>query len=588
MPGCSGSLWAHAVALFAWGLLAGHPLWHAAVDAGPIAVCAAIAARRRFSRRSRAVAVCVGLLTSSAVVVHLMNGAIEGHFHFFVMVSVLALYEEWFPYLLAFAFVLGHHGLMGALDAGLGLQPPRRHRAPVALGGRPRALHRRAGHRQRRALAAQRGRARRRDAQPRALPPRLRRRADRHGPHRPRRRRPARQRRALRAPRRRPGRPAAGRPRRRRTTSAAARSPPDGGEIELRYADDARAWGLWHHSLLTGARRRVRRRGSATASTSPSARTPRSELVLAGPPRRADRPAQPRRCSSSASSGSLARTRRPRSPCCSSTSTTSRSSTTRSATAPATACSAASPSGCAASLRPSDVIARFGGDEFTVLLPGIAERGLRARRVARAPGRARCASRWSARRRAPLRHAPASASQLQRAGERRPRGAAARRRRRDVPRQGAGQGALRGLRRLDARARARAPRARERPAPRARATASCASSTSRWSTLDDGPRRRRRGAAALGAPERGVVAPLRFIPLAEQQRPDRPDRRVGAARGVPPAAPRGAHDAAQRVGQRLGRASSARPTSSTSSRAALERHRASSRRRCAWRSPRRR
>ena len=111
-----GLVWAHAVALLAWGLLAGHPLWHAAVDAGPIAICALVASRRSVSRRNRAVAVCVGLLTSSAVVVHLMNGAIEGHFHFFVMVSVLALYEDWFPYLLAFAFVLGHHGLMGAVD----------------------------------------------------------------------------------------------------------------------------------------------------------------------------------------------------------------------------------------------------------------------------------------------------------------------------------------------------------------------------------------------------------------------------------------------------------------------------------------
>ena len=109
-------LWAHAVGLLAWGLLLGYPVWHAALDAAPIVICGAIASRTRLSRRSRAVAVCVGLLTSSAVVVHLMNGAIEGHFHFFVMVSVLALYEEWFPYLLAFAFVLGHHGLMGAVD----------------------------------------------------------------------------------------------------------------------------------------------------------------------------------------------------------------------------------------------------------------------------------------------------------------------------------------------------------------------------------------------------------------------------------------------------------------------------------------
>jgi hypothetical protein len=149
-------VWAHAVALFAWGLLAGHPVWHAGVDGAPVAICAVIAARRSVSRRNRAVAVCVGLLTSSAVVVHLMNGAIEGHFHFFVMVSILALYEDWFPYLLAFAFVLGHHGLMGALEPASVYNHPRRHRPPVALGGHPRALHRRAGHRQRRALAAQR------------------------------------------------------------------------------------------------------------------------------------------------------------------------------------------------------------------------------------------------------------------------------------------------------------------------------------------------------------------------------------------------------------------------------------------------
>jgi len=109
-------LWAHAAGLFAWGLIAGHPLWHAALDAAPIFVCGVFASRPRYSRRGRSAAACIGLLSVSAVVVHLMNGAIEGHFHFFVMVSLLALYEEWFPYLLAFAYVLAHHGLMSVLE----------------------------------------------------------------------------------------------------------------------------------------------------------------------------------------------------------------------------------------------------------------------------------------------------------------------------------------------------------------------------------------------------------------------------------------------------------------------------------------
>ena len=243
-------VWAHAIALFAWGLLAGHPVWHAAVDAGPVAVCAAIAARRRLSRRSRAVAVCVGLLTSSAVVVHLMNGAIEGHFHFFVMVSVLALYEEWFPYLLAFAFVLGHHGLMGALEPASVYNHPDAIAHPWRWAGvhalfigalgivnvvhwrlneeaRADAMHSRERFRHAfddapigMALTRLDGVVQRANA---ALCERLG--AD-----------PA-------------GRPLAelvdagdlgGRP-----------FPADGGEIELRYADSG-AWGLWHHSLLTG------------------------------------------------------------------------------------------------------------------------------------------------------------------------------------------------------------------------------------------------------------------------------------------------------------------------------------------------
>ena len=59
---------------------------------------------------------------------------------------------------------------------------------------------------------------------------------------------------------------------------------------------------------------------------------------------------------------------------CSSTSTASRSSTTRSATRPATACSSTSAMRLSSALRPSDTLARFGGDEFTLLCEDIARR----------------------------------------------------------------------------------------------------------------------------------------------------------------------------------------------------------------------
>jgi diguanylate cyclase (GGDEF)-like protein len=109
-------VWAHAALLLVWAVALAHPLWQCAIDVTPIALCGLIASRGQLSQRVRAGSVSLGLLTASAVVVHLMNGAIEGHFHFFVVVSLLALYEEWFPYLIAGAFVLCHHGLLSLVD----------------------------------------------------------------------------------------------------------------------------------------------------------------------------------------------------------------------------------------------------------------------------------------------------------------------------------------------------------------------------------------------------------------------------------------------------------------------------------------
>ena len=44
------------------------------------------------------------------------HGTLEAHFHYFVMVGALALYEEWWAYLLAIGFVVLQHGVMGAFD----------------------------------------------------------------------------------------------------------------------------------------------------------------------------------------------------------------------------------------------------------------------------------------------------------------------------------------------------------------------------------------------------------------------------------------------------------------------------------------
>jgi signal transduction histidine kinase/CheY-like chemotaxis protein len=108
-------LWAHAAGIFLYSLLRERDLLHAIVEGGVVALAGLAASWPRASRRFQAISVCVGLLTSSAVLVHLSGGYIEMHFHFFVMVPLMALYQDWVPFLAAIAYVVLHHGTMGVL-----------------------------------------------------------------------------------------------------------------------------------------------------------------------------------------------------------------------------------------------------------------------------------------------------------------------------------------------------------------------------------------------------------------------------------------------------------------------------------------
>jgi diguanylate cyclase (GGDEF)-like protein len=110
-------LWAHVVGLMVFGAIQGFSLLHAGVVVFPAALLAFAAGWPAFrNRRVRAGCAALGLLASSAALVYLWNGAIEAHFHFFVMLAVVAMYEDWAPYLVAVGFVLLHHGLLGTVS----------------------------------------------------------------------------------------------------------------------------------------------------------------------------------------------------------------------------------------------------------------------------------------------------------------------------------------------------------------------------------------------------------------------------------------------------------------------------------------
>lgn len=107
---------AHVPAILVFGLIRGYGFPHTLVEALPVALPAAAAAWTRLSRQLRAIAATFGLISGSAVLVHLSGGMIEMHFLFFVAVMVIAMYESWVTFGLAILYVVVHHGLIGTLD----------------------------------------------------------------------------------------------------------------------------------------------------------------------------------------------------------------------------------------------------------------------------------------------------------------------------------------------------------------------------------------------------------------------------------------------------------------------------------------
>ena len=89
-------------------------LWHVLLPLAALLVAARLPGG---SRGVRSLACAFGLLVCSALVVHLAGGAIEGHFHFFVTVAVIALYQDWALYALALAFVMLHHAFVVGPEA---------------------------------------------------------------------------------------------------------------------------------------------------------------------------------------------------------------------------------------------------------------------------------------------------------------------------------------------------------------------------------------------------------------------------------------------------------------------------------------
>ena len=106
-------LWVHVVLIFVIAVARQMTVAHAMFEAAIVAAFAAGAQLRWLGLKIRSALATLGLLSSSAVLLHLFDGITEMHFHFFVMISVIALYQSWVPFLLSLSFVVLHHGILG-------------------------------------------------------------------------------------------------------------------------------------------------------------------------------------------------------------------------------------------------------------------------------------------------------------------------------------------------------------------------------------------------------------------------------------------------------------------------------------------
>jgi signal transduction histidine kinase len=105
----------HIPPLFAFGLWQGYDVGHMVLELTP-PTAALLFARLARNRRLAGFFVTFGLIFCSYLLVHLSKGSIEAHFHFFILIGLIVLYQDWVPLLWNTLFTVVSHGVGGVLD----------------------------------------------------------------------------------------------------------------------------------------------------------------------------------------------------------------------------------------------------------------------------------------------------------------------------------------------------------------------------------------------------------------------------------------------------------------------------------------
>jgi signal transduction histidine kinase len=102
---------AHVPVLAVIGVVLHNPLLPLTLALAIPLLCAGAGRLLRHHRRLGSGFVSAGLVWCSTALVGITNGTIESHFHFFIIIGFIALYQDWVPFLLNVLFTVLTHGV---------------------------------------------------------------------------------------------------------------------------------------------------------------------------------------------------------------------------------------------------------------------------------------------------------------------------------------------------------------------------------------------------------------------------------------------------------------------------------------------
>ncbi|MCA1709889.1 MAG: hypothetical protein LC808_44055, partial [Actinobacteria bacterium] len=108
----------HLPALLVFALWLGHGLLATLAGLVPLIGCMLLGIWKS-QRRVASFFTSAGLVYCSAALVVFSRGSIEAHFHFFIIIGIIALYQDWVPFLWNIIFTVLSHGIGTAWQAGL-------------------------------------------------------------------------------------------------------------------------------------------------------------------------------------------------------------------------------------------------------------------------------------------------------------------------------------------------------------------------------------------------------------------------------------------------------------------------------------